>query len=396
MGQKVHPTGFRIGIIYDWQSKWFADKDYRFLLQEDLKIRAYLEETMADAGIARVEIERNANIVTVTIHTAKPGIVIGRGGQKVDELRGKLETLTNKRIRVNIQEIRMPELDANLVARNIADQLERRVAFRRALRQTVSRTMARGAEGCKAMVAGRLGGIEMSRTESTMEGRVPLHTMRADIDYGQAEAATTFGRIGVKVWIYKGDRVPERKEVAVEAEPPEKAAAAAPAPTTEAPATAAPAQAPAPAAEAPAQPATPAPAAEAPAQPATPAPAQPAPAAEAPAQPATPAPAAEAPAQPAPAAEAPAQPATPAPAQPAPAAEAPAQPATPAPAQPAPAQPAPAAEPPAQPATPAPAAEAPAAPEADQATPAADTQPKEATEAPAEEAGPDGDTTEKA
>ena len=221
MGQKVHPTGFRIGIIYDWQSKWFAGKDYRFLLQEDLKIRAYLEETMADAAIARVEIERNANIVTVSIHTAKPGIVIGRGGQKVDELRGKLEALTNKRIRVNIQEIRMPELDATLVARNIADQLERRVAFRRALRQTVSRTMARGAEGCKAMVAGRLGGIEMSRRESTMEGRVPLHTMRADIDYGQAEAATTFGRIGVKVWIYKGDRVPERKGVAVEDAPAE-------------------------------------------------------------------------------------------------------------------------------------------------------------------------------
>ena len=227
MGQKVHPTGFRIGIIYDWQSKWFADKDYRFLLQEDLKIRAYLEETMADAGIARVEIERNANIVTVTIHTAKPGIVIGRGGQKVDELRGKLETLTNKRIRVNIQEIRMPELDANLVARNIADQLERRVAFRRALRQTVSRTMARGAEGCKAMVAGRLGGIEISRTESTLEGLVPLHTMRADIAYGPAVAAPTFARIGATDWIYQGERVPERKEVAVE----ERAPASAPVPT---------------------------------------------------------------------------------------------------------------------------------------------------------------------
>ena len=270
MGQKVHPTGFRIGIIYDWQSKWFADKDYRFLLQEDLKIRAYLEKTMADAAIARVEIERNANIVTVTIHTAKPGIVIGRGGQKVDELRGKLETLTSKRIRVNIQEIRMPELDATLVARNIADQLERRVAFRRALRQTVSRTMARGAQGCKAMVAGRLGGIEMSRRESTMEGRVPLHTMRADIDYGQAEAATTFGRIGVKVWIYKGDKVPERKEVTVEgapAETPAEAPVAAPVAAPAQPAAATPpAEAPvaAPVA-APAQPAAPTPPAEAPA-----------------------------------------------------------------------------------------------------------------------------------
>ena len=213
MGQKVHPTGFRIGIIYDWQSKWFAERDYHKFLQEDILIRAYLEESMKDASVAKVEIERNANVVTVTIHTAKPGIVIGRGGQKVDELRGKLESLTGKRIRVNIQEIRMPELDAQLVARNIADQLERRIAFRRALRQTVSRTMARGAEGCKAMVAGRLGGAEMSRSETTMEGRVPLHTMRADIDYGMAEAHTTFGRIGVKVWIYKGEKLPEVREV---------------------------------------------------------------------------------------------------------------------------------------------------------------------------------------
>src|SRR3989337_2865392 len=151
-------------------------------------------------------------MVTVTIHTAKPGIIIGRGGQKVDELRNSLESVTGKRVRVNIQEIRMPELDAQLVARNIADQLERRVAFRRALRQTVSRTMARGAEGCKAMVAGRLGGSEMSRRESTMDGRVPLHTLRADIDFGRAEAHTTFGRIGVKVWIYKGETMPQRHE----------------------------------------------------------------------------------------------------------------------------------------------------------------------------------------
>ncbi|MCH8993572.1 MAG: 30S ribosomal protein S3 [Chloroflexi bacterium] len=210
MGHKVHPTGFRIGVIYDWQSKWFADKDYRVLLQEDLAVRRYLSTGMRDAAISRVEIERNANIITVTIHTAKPGIVIGRSGQKVDELRNELEALTGKRIRVNIQEIRMPELDAYLVARNIADQLERRVAFRRALRQTVQRTMARGAEGCKAQVGGRLGGAEMSRKESTMAGRVPLHTLRADIDYGHAEAATTFGRIGVKVWIYKGEKLPEK------------------------------------------------------------------------------------------------------------------------------------------------------------------------------------------
>jgi len=219
VGQKVHPTGFRLGIIYDWQSKWFADQGYHTLLQEDLAIRRYLARSMAEAGVSRVEIERNANIITVTIHTAKPGIVIGRGGQKVDELRNRLEAMTGKRIRVNIQEIRMPELDAQLVSRSIADQLQGRVAFRRALRQTVARTMARGAEGCKAMVAGRLGGAEMSRREAVMEGRVPLHTIRADIDFGQSEAHTTFGRIGVKVWIYKGETLPEARAPRVEAAP---------------------------------------------------------------------------------------------------------------------------------------------------------------------------------
>jgi small subunit ribosomal protein S3 len=254
MGQKVHPTGFRLGIIYDWQSKWFAGSNYRELLKGDLSIRRYIDKALKDAGISRVEIERNANIVTVTVHTAKPGIVIGRSGQKVDELRGQLEALTGKRVRVNIQEIRMPELDAQLVARNIADQLERRVAFRRALRQTVGRTMARGAQGCKAMVAGRLGGAEMSRREAVMEGRVPLHTIRADIDFGRAEAHTTFGRIGVKVWIYKGEAAmaekPARAEaqpaaVVVPAETPEAAAAEAPAPAAEAPAPAVEAVAPA-------------------------------------------------------------------------------------------------------------------------------------------------------
>jgi small subunit ribosomal protein S3 len=242
MGQKVHPTGFRLGIIYDWQSKWFAGPTYRELLKGDLSIRRYIERTMKDAGVSRCEIERNANIVTVTIHTAKPGIVIGRSGQKVDELRTNLEKLTGKRVRVNIQEIRMAELDAQLVARNIADQLERRVAFRRALRQTVGRTMARGAEGCKAMVAGRLGGAEMSRRETVMEGRVPLHTIRADIDFGRAEAHTTFGRIGVKVWIYKGESHEERP-VRVESRPVEAEEAPAPAPAqaaVESPAPAAP------------------------------------------------------------------------------------------------------------------------------------------------------------
>ncbi len=251
MGQKVHPTGFRIGVIYDWQSKWFADQNYRELLQEDLHIRNHIDKMARDSGISKVEIDRNANIVTVTIHTAKPGIVIGRGGQKVDELRGQLEKLTSKRIRVNIQEIRMPELDAYLVARNIADQLERRVAFRRALKQTIARTMARGAEGCKAMVAGRLGGAEMSRREASIDGRVPLHTLRADIDFGRAEAHTTFGRIGVKVWIYKGETLPEKRPKEEEAAAEETAEAApAPAPAPAAAAEAEPAAAPAAAAEA--------------------------------------------------------------------------------------------------------------------------------------------------
>ena len=252
MGQKVHPTGFRLGIIYDWQSKWFADKGYDSLLQEDLAIRRYLARSMADAGVSRVEIERNANIITVTIYTAKPGIVIGRGGQKVDELRNQLEALTSKRIRVNIQEIRMPELDAQLVARSIADQLQGRVAFRRALRQTVGRTMARGAQGCKAMVGGRLGGSEMSRRESVMDGRVPLHTIRADIDFGRAEAHTTFGRIGVKVWIYKGESLPEKRapeatvapaveQPVAEAAPPAAAEVETPAAEEAAPAAGAPA-----------------------------------------------------------------------------------------------------------------------------------------------------------
>ena len=249
MGQKVHPTGFRVGIIYDWQSKWFADKDYRKLIGEDLTIRKFITETLSDAGVSRVEIDRNANIVTVTIHTAKPGIVIGRGGQKVDELRTKLESLTEKRIRLNIQEIRMPELDAYLVARNIAEQLERRVAFRRALKQTVARTMARGALGCKAMVAGRLGGAEMSRRETSMDGRVPLHTIRAEIDFGRAEARTTFGRIGVKVWIYKGEKLPEKQ-------PPPAAETEAKAPESAAPAASAKAEPEAPAQATPAAPPT--------------------------------------------------------------------------------------------------------------------------------------------
>jgi small subunit ribosomal protein S3 len=211
MGHKVHPTGFRLGVIYGWQAKWYADKNYTELLHEDIGLRRLIMSRLADASISRVDIDRNANQVTVTIHTAKPGIVIGRGGAKVDELRTQLEKTTGRRVRVNIQEIRQPELDATLVARSVAEQLQRRVAFRRAMKQAAQRTMQRGAQGIKIIIAGRLGGAEMSRRESEMQGRVPLHTLRADIDYGTAEAHTTFGRIGVKVWLYKGEILPERR-----------------------------------------------------------------------------------------------------------------------------------------------------------------------------------------
>jgi small subunit ribosomal protein S3 len=219
MGHKVHPTGFRVGIIYDWQSKWFADRNYKSHLHEDIAIRRrIMEGRNIDAGISRVEIDRNANQLTVTISTAKPGIVIGRSGANVDQLRTELEKMTGRRVRVNINEIRTPELDAYLVARSIAEQLQRRVAFRRAIKQTVARTMARGAKGIKVVVGGRLGGSEMSRRESEKQGQIPLHTLRADIDFGIAEAHTTFGRIGVKVWVYKGEIAPEPKRRPSEAE----------------------------------------------------------------------------------------------------------------------------------------------------------------------------------
>jgi small subunit ribosomal protein S3 len=225
VGQKVHPHGFRLGVIYDWESKWFAEKDYKDRLADDIELREHIYGKdgrgglLPDAGISRIEIDRNANLVTVTVHTAKPGIVIGRGGARVEELRGSLEELTGGRVRVNIQEIRTPELDAYLVARSVADQLERRVAFRRAVKQAVQRTMQRGAQGVRISVAGRLGGTEMSRRETETAGRVPRHTLRADIDYGLAEAHTTFGRIGVKAWIYKGDILPDEVEEEIEEQP---------------------------------------------------------------------------------------------------------------------------------------------------------------------------------
>ncbi len=226
MGHKVHPTGFRVGVIYDWQSKWYADKNYKSQLHEDIAIRKrIMEGRNIDAGISRVEIDRNANQLNVTISTAKPGIVIGRSGANVDQLRNELEKTTGRRVRVNINEIRTPELDAYLVARSIAEQLQRRVAFRRAIKQTVARTMARGAKGIKVVVGGRLGGSEMSRRESEKQGQIPLHTLRADIDFGIAEAHTTFGRIGVKVWIYKGEIMPEPRKRQPEAAAAEPAAA---------------------------------------------------------------------------------------------------------------------------------------------------------------------------
>ena len=213
MGHKTHPIGFRLGGIKDWNSRWFASKqsDYRNLVLEDTAIRKTIEDDAKDAGISKVEIERNAQDVTVAIHTARPGIVIGRGGARVEQLKASLEGLTHKRTRVNVVEVRQPELNAYLVARNIADALERRVAYRRAIRQAVTRAMQAGTLGIKVLCSGRLGGGEIARKEKAMQGRVPLHTLRADIDYGLAEAATLMGRIGVKVWIYKGEIIP-RKE----------------------------------------------------------------------------------------------------------------------------------------------------------------------------------------
>jgi len=211
VGQKVHPKGLRVGIIRNWDSRWFArGSDYAKLVQEDAKIRNYIKQNLYAAGISTIEIERAANRVKITVHTAKPGIVIGRGGAGVDRLRQELEALTGRQIHINVVEIKVPELDAQLVAESVAGQLERRISFRRAIKQAASRSMRAGAQGVKIMVAGRLGGSEMSRREWTAEGSVPLHTLRADIDYGFAEAFTTYGQIGVKVWINRGEVLPER------------------------------------------------------------------------------------------------------------------------------------------------------------------------------------------
>ena len=207
MGQKVNPIGFRLGVYRNWDARWYADKEYAQLLHEDIAMRKLINSRLRNAGVARIETERSANQLTIIIHTAKPGIVIGKQGASVDALRDELERISGKKVRITIHEIKTPELDAKLVADNVASQLEKRIAFRRALKQTIMRSMRAGAKGVKVEVSGRLGGAEMSRREWDRDGRVPLHTLRANIDYGQTEAATTFGRIGVTAWIYKGDYV---------------------------------------------------------------------------------------------------------------------------------------------------------------------------------------------
>ncbi len=212
MGQKVHPYGFRVGVFKNWKSRWFAEKDYASLLHEDLRIRKEIKGRMFHAGISEVEIERFTQRMRITIYAARPGIIIGRKGVEVEQLKKLLSNITERQIHINIREIKNPELDAQLQSESIALQLQRRVSFRRALKRALQSSMQAGATGIKVMVAGRLGGAEMSRTEWYREGRVPLHTLRADIDYGFSEARTTYGRIGVKVWIYKGEMTTRTSE----------------------------------------------------------------------------------------------------------------------------------------------------------------------------------------
>ncbi len=213
MGRKVNPVGFRLGISSDWESKWFAERNYTTLLHEDLKIRRIIMQDLARAGISKIELERSANKVDVTLHTAKPGIVIGKQGANVERLRSMLEKEVGKNVHLRIEEIKVPETDARLIAESIAEQIARRVSYRRAMKHSVQQAMRRGAKGVKIKLSGRLGGAEMSRTVTEMDGRVPLHTLRADIDFTVVHAHTTYGRIGVKVWVYKGDVMPERRVV---------------------------------------------------------------------------------------------------------------------------------------------------------------------------------------
>jgi small subunit ribosomal protein S3 len=219
LGHKVHPIGFRLGVIKDWQSKWYSDTQYAEFVHEDNRLREAIKSRYSEAAISLIEIDRQAKDVTITLYTARPGIVIGRGGQRVDEMRVYLEDLVGKKIRLNIQEVRQPELDAYLVARSVAEQIERRIAYRRAMKQAIFRTIQAGAKGIKISCAGRLGNAEIARRQTSHQGQVPLHTLRADIDYGFTEAHTTLGRIGVKVWIYKGQILPELKVAEAEEAP---------------------------------------------------------------------------------------------------------------------------------------------------------------------------------
>lgn len=211
MGQKVHPIGMRVGIIRDWDAKWYAEKEYAEFLHEDLRIRKFIATKLADAAVSTIEIERAANRVNISIHTAKPGMVIGKGGSEVENLRKELNKLTGKRVHINIVEIKKPDLDAKLVGEGIARQLENRVAFRRAQKQAIQRAMRASAKGIKTQVSGRLNGADIARSEGYSEGTVPLHTLRADIDYAWEEADTTYGKLGVKVWIYRGEILPTKK-----------------------------------------------------------------------------------------------------------------------------------------------------------------------------------------
>ncbi|MBM3268053.1 MAG: 30S ribosomal protein S3 [Candidatus Sericytochromatia bacterium] len=213
MGQKIHPYGLRLGIINPWKSRWYAGKkEYRANLAEDWKLRRFIKRRLFSAGISDIQIERKAQAVEVTIYTAKPGVVVGRGGQGIDQLRKDLAHQTGKKVQINIQEITKIDMDSTLVAENVASQLEKRIAFRRAMKQAMQRAIKAGAQGIKIMVAGRLGGAEIARCEWNREGRIPLHTLRADIDYGTAEAKTVYGVIGVKVWIYRGEILPQERQ----------------------------------------------------------------------------------------------------------------------------------------------------------------------------------------
>jgi small subunit ribosomal protein S3 len=218
LGHKVHPYGFRIGVIRSWKAKWYDEKHYLEALHDDLKLRKLIKTKLREGAVARVELDRQGNDILVTIFTARPGIVIGRGGQRAEELRSGLEKACGKKVKLSIKEVEQPETEAMLVARNIADSLERRVAFRRAMKQAAFKTRQAGAKGIKISCAGRLGGAEIARRETIHEGQLPLHTLSADIDYGFAEASTTMGNIGVKVWVYKGNIIPEVRRESVTTE----------------------------------------------------------------------------------------------------------------------------------------------------------------------------------